>query len=425
MFLILGIACLALAAMFLLRPGRPNPLHGTGPGDASSDSTVADTNMAGDTPPPDKPPVAKSDAPRRAAAGPANTARPLEAASPPSSLWPQPTPETRQLVNNLFQLPVNDGSLNADLAATWRTNLAQLTAHGAAAIPAIVEFLDKNSDLEFGPAGKQALGYGSARLALLDVLAQVGGTDGLRAMTGVLGVTADPREIATLGRYLEQLDPGAHRQEVLDAARQALAMAREGGLSDRDVAPLFEVFQNYGDASIASDLMQDSKQWNYYSMLALAQLPEGAGIPGLIQIVNGEGGLGTGARVPALEMLAQSAGGSDVARAALLDQVKQNKLTAYNWATLESILAGDQVRFQDSAFDSDLAATRSTDTRRTHISSGNQNFYSAPPVGGLTPEQIQQQNALIDELMKATTDQTGLAVLQRAKALLEKRAGGP
>jgi hypothetical protein len=141
----------------------------------------------------------------------------------------------------------------------------------------------------------------------------------------------------------------------------------------------------------------------------------------LIQIVNGEGGLGSGARVPALEMLAQAAGQSEVARTALLDQAKRNTLTAYNWATLESILAGDQVRFQDSAYDT--AQPQAGDVRRTHISSGNQNFYTAPPLDGFTADQIQQQNALIDELLKVTTDQTGIQTLQRSKALLERRLG--
>jgi hypothetical protein len=69
------------------------------------------------------------------------------------------------------------------------------------------------------------------------------------------------------------------------------------------------------------------------------------------------------------------------------------------------------------------------DVRRTHISSGNQNFYAAPPLNGLTVEQIQQQNALIDELLKVTTDQTGIQTLQRSRDLLERRlsqvAGAP
>jgi hypothetical protein len=218
------------------------------------------------------------------------------------------------------------------------------------------------------------------------------------------------------------MEPGTHNAQVLEAARQALTMAGEGKLPDRDVAPLFEVFQKYGDAGLAQELTTNSKQWNYYSMFTLARLPDDAGIPTLVQIASGDLPVGGGARVPALQMLAEAAGTSEVARNALVDQAKKNTLSAYNWATLESILAGDQVRFSDSAFDTGQATARPSDVKRTHISSGNQNFFSAPPPEGLTPEQIQQRSALIDELLQVTTDPSGVQALQRSKALLERRS---
>ena len=408
---ILAAAVAAAALMFLLRPTK-SQVDGAPP-----EGEV--TTTVGAQPVPNHVSVSSSTAPRRASASSSSAAQ-IKAQPVPLDL-PEPTPATRQMVESLVKLDTTSGVLSPEQAATWRTNLAQLVSQGTAALPAIREFLDKNLDIEFGGAGKQMLGYSSARLAMIDALAQVGGPESAALMTGVLGTTADPKEIAVIARNLEQMDPGVHRQELLDAARQTLAMAAEGKLPDRDVGPLFELFQSYGDSSIAEELAKNSKQWNYYSMFSLSQLPDEAGMATLIQIANGEGGLGFGARAPALEMLAQAAGQSEVARTALLDQAKRNALSAYNWATLESILAGDQVRFQDSAYDP--AQPQAGDIRRTHISSGNQNFYSAPPLGGLTVEQIQQQNALIDELLKVTTDQTGIQTLQRSRALLERRLG--
>ena len=67
-----------------------------------------------------------------------------------------------------------------------------------------------------------------------------------------------------------------HRQEFLDAAKQTLAMASNGGLPNRDVAPLFEIYQKFGDAQSVGDLERSANQWNFYSMIALAHLPEGA-----------------------------------------------------------------------------------------------------------------------------------------------------
>lgn len=403
---ILGVALAAIVVMFLLRPSRNPALNGAPP-----EGEVVTT--VGVEPMPDHVSVANTKALRRSSA-PASVA-PL----PAPIVLPEATPAMRQLVDALVKLDTTSGVLSPEQASTWRTNLAQLIAQGTAALPAIREFLDKQLDVEFGGAGKQMLGYSTARLAMIDALAQIGGPEAAGLMTGVLGTSADPKEIAVIARDLEQMDPGAHRQQFLDAARQTLAMAAEGKLPDRDVGPLFELFQSYGDSSLAAELASNSKQWNYYSMFSLAQLPDGAGLPTLIQIVNGEGGFGAGSRVPALEMLAQAAGGSDIARAALIDQATRNTLSAYNWATLEPILAGDQVGFQDSAYDS--TQLQAGDTRRTHISSGNQNFYTAPPMNGLTAEQLQQQNALIDELLKVTTDPNGIQTLERARALLERR----
>jgi len=411
--IILAVAVVAMAVMFLMRPTR-SQMDGAPP-----EGEV--TTTVGELPVPSHVSVANTTAPRRNGApgstGNAPSAQPQ--AQPALGSMPEATPATRQMVESLVKLDTANGVLSPEQASAWRTNLSQLISQGATALPAIREFLDKNLDIEFGGAGKQMLGYSSARLAMIDALAQIGGPESVGLMTGVLGSTADPKEIAVLARNLEQLDPGAHRQELLDAARQTLAMAAEGKLPDRDVGPLFELFQSYGDSSIASELAANSKQWNYYSMFSLAQLPDEAGLPTLIQIANGEGGVGSGARVPALEMLAQAAGQSEAARAALVDQAKRNTLSAYNWATLEPILAGDQVRFQDSAYDP--TQPQPGDVRRTHISSGNQNFYSAPPLNGLTADQIQQQNALIDELLKVTTDPTGIQTLQRSKTLLERR----
>src|SRR5207249_11765981 len=161
---------------------------------------------------------------------------------------------------------------------------------------------------------------------------------------GTLQTTADPREIALLAQYLEQLDPPAHRQEALEAARQTLAMAAEGKLPDGDVAPLFEVFQNYGDAKIVEDLQKAAGQWNYYATVALARLPEGAGVPALIEMAQSV----TGPRLNALEMLAQLSGQYPEARAALLEMARSNKISPSQWPYLTPLLAGDRYHYEGS-----------------------------------------------------------------------------
>src|SRR5260370_33992157 len=75
--------------------------------------------------------------------------------APASAPRPELSPYSRQLVAGL-QL---NGPLTAERIGEWKTNLQQLVQQGAASVPAIREFLEKNADLDFGAAGSQALGF--------------------------------------------------------------------------------------------------------------------------------------------------------------------------------------------------------------------------------------------------------------------------
>jgi hypothetical protein len=196
-------------------------------------------------------------------------------------------------------------------------------------------------------------------------------------------------------------------------------MASEGKLPDKDVAPLFEVLQQFGGANAVADLERSANQWNYYSMIALANLPDQVGVPSLVQFGLGQGEAGSGKQVLALQMLGQLAPQSADARAALLDAVRQDKLSASDWSTLTPVLAGKQMGYQNSVFGNNLAGVSQTDLMSVILPS-NERYFTAP-LGALTPEQISQQQALIDELQRATKDPVGVQALQRAKDLLQNR----
>src|SRR5206468_442210 len=145
---------------------------------------------------------------------------------------PEPTAETRQLVNALFQPGM---ALTQEQTTQWKQSLGQLLQQGAAAVPAMREFLARNVDLDFGLEGSQVLGYSSVRTAMFDALQQIGGPEALSLMLETLQSTSDPREIALLARSLEGQAPEQYRHEAINAARGALAMAAEGKLEGRDV----------------------------------------------------------------------------------------------------------------------------------------------------------------------------------------------
>jgi hypothetical protein len=342
-----------------------------------------------------------------------------DSAPPPvTSPRPEPTAHSRQLVSALSRLDRANVPLTPEEAQQWKQSLEQLVLQGAAGVPAVLEFLEKNTDVNFGRAGKDLLGYDSARAAMFDALVQVGGAEGLSGTLQILQNTADPREIALLAQNLEKLAPEQHRHEAIAAVREALAMASSGQLQGADVAPLFEVLTKYGGPEVLAELEQASGQWKYYSALALAQLPEGAGVSTLIEMAQNKAGKGTSDI--ALQMLSQLSGQYPEARAALLEQARANKISSRTWPYLISALAGNEYHFQNSAFDTSAGAY-SGDLSSAHIHSGNQNYFNALFPGNLTAEQINQRLALVDELRSLTADPAAVDALQRARNLLLKR----
>jgi len=319
------------------------------------------------------------------------------------------------LVGSLSQA---NGPLTPERVAEWKTNLLQLVQQGATGVPAIREFLDKNTDFEFWASGSQALGYASARRAMFDALQQIGGPEAVSAMTSVLGTTADPKEIAILAKNLAQQDPEQYRGEVLNAVHEAMQMAANKNLEGSDVGPLFEVLQKYGGPSAVADLEQAAGTWKYYASMALAQLPDGAGVPSLVRMAQD---LSTGTRTTAMEMLAQIATQYPQARQALLDQVRANTIPPNMWPYLTGPLSGDQFQVQDSVMDNTTNLVKSSDLKTTHIAFGNQNFISAPPAGGMTADQISQQMALLDELIAAASNPAAVNALQQSKEMLNRR----
>ncbi len=351
----------------------------------------------------------------------APTLEPVVAPPPAPVRRSQATAETRQMVEGLTR-PVQPGTpLSAEQAAAWKQQWQQLVAQGAGGLPAIRDFLEKNQDVMFDADSARMLGYPSARVALFDALREMGGPDGIAGTLEALHGTGDPGEILALARNLESMAPGGeHRQEVAQAAREALDMAAHGDLKGYDVGPLFQVLQQAGGVDSVAEFEKASGQWNYYSTMALASLPDGAGIPSLIRMAQGT----SGARTIAFEMLAQTATQYPEARAALVDMARREGIPPTTWAYLGSVLGGDQYQFADAVWQAAQDGHRVVRMKTGSIRHGNQGFYQGPPIGGFTPEQINQQTALIDEMLGATSNARAVQSLQTARNSLSTRLAG-
>jgi hypothetical protein len=338
----------------------------------------------------------------------------------PAAARAEPSPQTRQLVASLTNLDLSHGPITREQAQQWKEGLQNLTQQGVTAVPAIREFLEQNQDLNFAAvSGGELLGQSSVRAALFDVLQQIGGPEATALMLQTLQTTALPSEIALLARNLEQQAPGQYRQETLNAVNEVLSMAEKGQLAGWDVGALFQVLQNYGDATTAAALAQLQSKWNYYATMALAGLPGGEGVPSLIRQAQDAAAAPGGRGALAFQMLDQMAAEYPDAGAALLEQARHNQISDAVWRKIAAGLAGDQYQI---GMPSELSALTPIlpGLKTYHIESGNQNFYSLPLAATLPDDQRSQRLALIDQLLASASSPAAVEALKNAQALLGK-----
>jgi hypothetical protein len=416
-FLLLLMALLASGIGYGLKSLR-GPMSGSGAPARQPSETAAPTDNAA-TSNNDTELHVVTAAERAAAPQPAAvvhaTARPTTTTASSQSRA-EPTPMTRQLVSGLANLDFAHGPITAEQAQQWKTTLQTLTAQGAAAVPAIQEFLTLNQEVNFkAVSGGDLLGQSSLRSAFINALAQIGGPEATAAMVQTLQSTTIPSEIAQLAQSLEQQAPGQYRQEAVSAVNEVLNMASNGQLpTGWDVGSLFKVLQNYGDPSTAATLEQLQGPYKYYATMTLAGLPDGQGVPALVQEIQ-DSTIG-GKRDLAFQMLAQFAGQYPDAGSALLQQARANQIPDSAWNKIVTGLAGDQYQMGEppsiNGADPDLTPGLKT----YHIGAGNQNFYSLPVAGDAT--QIQQRIDFINQLLGSTSSPLAINALQGARTTL-------
>jgi hypothetical protein len=416
---LIAIAVIALTAggfmLMSMRGGKPDPVPEvaqeptpTRPASVRPATPPADTLPSDPTPPP--PAVAVPAPPPERAAVPRTT---TVGAIPPGA---EPSAETRRLVSTLANFDLNPANLTPEAAAAWKQNLQALVQNGAAAVPAIQEFLALNKDVNFdaAPGAANLLGSSTLRLSLLEALGNIGGPEAISLSAQALQSTFDPREIALLANSLERQAPEQYRDMAVAAARAALAQAVPGTANIRDVGPLFSVLTQYGGAAAVADFQQAaSGQWKYYATIALGQMPDGAGLPALIQMAGDANNPAIGGRTAALQVLGQAAAESPEARNALLEQASRGTIPPATWINIAAALGGE--RFYIGTMDAQTAPN----VRTWHLNYGNQNYYAVP--SPLNAAQIDQRLALFDQFINANPGGPAVQILQDARNKLQSR----
>ena len=305
---------------------------------------------------------------------------------------------SRDAMTQLTQLVMASKSLTKQQADQINSLLAQLVGEGAGAVPAILDFLKQNLDVNFSAVqGGDQVNYATLRLGLIDALQQIGGADADNALAATLQLTSDPLEIAQVSRDLEQQAPGQYRQMELTAAADVLTQASTGKSVPGDMSSVFELLQAYGDPSVVSELANSVSQWNYYATLALAGLPGGAGIPALIKLAQDPTVSSMSTGDFALRPLAQVALQYPDAAQALVSIAGQNQIPESAWASVGAALAGNYIQY------------------------GNQIFGSTSPPADWSTAQVNQRISLVNQLLSVTTNPAGRTALQNALTSLSTR----
>jgi hypothetical protein len=307
--------------------------------------------------------------------------------------------------------------ITPEQAKKWKESLQQLIHQGASSVPAIQQFLAQNQDANFaGVSGADALGYSSLRSAMLDSLAQIGGPESTQAMLQTLQTSIFPTDIASLAKTLDAQAPGQYQQAILAAVRQQLSLGGMDQLGGANVLPLFQVLASEAGsgADISGDLAQYAQKWPFYSSIVLANLPDGAGVPSLIQMAQGTL---PGNQAAAAQALAQIAPQNTDALNALLDLAKGGQVSDAILAQLAPYLGG---RTSQLGPPTDVAAGGFL---TFHMADGNQDFSAFDGSGALTQSQINQRISIIDQFLQAipSTDPTAQDALQQQRTALSAR----
>jgi hypothetical protein len=326
-------------------------------------------------------------------------------AASPAQGSPEAAPSSvaQEIIARVGQPDFFTGGISQQKAEELKRSFRQLVEEGAGAVPAIRAYLARLEDVDFDSvgAGKQ-VGYSSLRMGMLDALRQIATPEAIELSLQSLQTTGDPEEIGFLAKGLEQqLPPDQFRPVVLAAASETLALALSDQWNGRNVAPLFEVLQKYGDESAVGLLEKSSSNWNFYATVALAGMPDGAGIPALVRIAQNPASAAAGNGDLALRPLAQAAMQFPEARATLLEQARLNQVPEKAWPGIAASLAGNYIQY------------------------GKQLFGSTTPPVVWSKEQIDLRLDLIDQMIAATTSPDGKQVLQNAHAQMLSRLSRP
>ena len=358
----------------------------------------------------------------------------------------EPVQRAWQLDALVAQLKSKGGITRAEAKALKRL-LRELRKQGAAAVPAIRDFLSQKEDVDFDKlSGGELMEHQTLRQAVLATLGQIGGSAALAVSLEQLRETPEPAEIALLAQNLEQEAPGVYREEVLRVANNALRLA-VGSEEQVEVEPLFALLRDYGGFEAVANLEQFTANadtvrylrnsnlstpatWRVYALIALAGLPDGEGIPSLIALASDPAVPGEHRAALPFQLLAQAAMDYDGAGAALVELARVGQIPDRAWSVLGEALAGRYLQFPAQLSGGPLLAGNGVDGSgieapflRGYYDDERHIKYEQRLVSAdWSAKQLKQQLALIDRLLGVASRPAAVQALQQARESLRGRS---
>ena len=306
--------------------------------------------------------------------------------------------------------------------------LQKLIDYGPDSIADIRKFLKSGDDILFEQKVRtNGFNYPSLRLALIDLLSQFGDAEEVElAWAEALNGNLNPMEIEAVSKHLLDLAPDYYQQSIIDAALAAIHSADDGGLNGQNIGPLFKVVQQFNAEEVLT-MLEETRPlwWGQYASLALANLPEGKGIPNLVAFTKDSDFSRDLHSRFALKMLAQAAPEYTSAADALIEIVRNNNIPNAQWADIASLVAGlQQFQIEDVYINTystaeNYIAPLSVIRHIAYTPGGNQNLISvrySPNV--YSEEQREQSLILIDDLLSETSNPVAIRALEDMLGIL-------
>ncbi|MEO6182519.1 MAG: hypothetical protein ABIP71_05385 [Verrucomicrobiota bacterium] len=324
----------------------------------------------------------------------------------------------KEILENLLQLQPS-GTTRIYTIRKIVHELEDLAEWKDQALPAIREFLAKNSDLDYsvtrersdegdrrnwtppwqrsGPSTEFTLPP-SLRIGLFDVLKDIGSEGAEKLMAEVLGSSARAVEVAYLTRNLEEMAPGKYRETALAAAKDLLrnpvVINSPNRLDEQAEGYLFGVLELYNDQSF----VEDAKK----------------------MLVGADGRLDRNAQ----QYLAKVQGENMVST--YYDLYKNNTVTN-NWdkmSVANKILDYVGPNQQANEFLSEVVGNTNLDSRMRSIAvmrlAGGFGGEDTPK----DPNLVRQQIPVLENLKKVTTDERLLEAINRTQGNLQNILDG-